>query len=150
MNKFIIATAAMLCAITADSSITPDTGQNPDTSESQVLASIPDNERIKTDLIGHFMYVAGGSPGFWEFKSLATIQRGAIGNTRQDGDLLEFNFNLFLVDDKTEQQNLYHAETVVMYKKVAGSWEFLNVQGNSIKKVETGDLTMQSYLQDDC
>ena len=150
LNKFIITTAAMLLAITADCSIAPDTAQTPDTSERQTLASVPDIDRIKTDLIGRFMYVVGGSPGFWEFKSLSTIQHGAIGNTRQDGDLLEFNINLFLVDDKTKQQNLYHAETVVIYKKAAGSWELLKVQGNSITEVGTGDLTMQSNLQDEC
>jgi len=149
-GRILTAVVTMMIALTADCSVVTDTGQSTITSERQTLASYPDSKRIKADLIGHFMYVADGLPKFWEFSSPSTIQYGNIGSVRRKGDLLEFNFTLFVVDYKTMDQNLYRAETVITYKEIAGSWELLTVQGNTIKKAGVAGLTMPDYLQNDC
>ena len=150
ISRILTAAAIMMFAMKAGSPEAQNTEQTTITPEPVTLASYPDDEKIKADLIGHFMYVTDGLPGFWEFSSSSTIQKGFIRSKRQEGDLLEFNFTLFLVDNKTKEQELYLAETVIAYKQVAGTWELLTVQGNTIKKLETTILTMPNYLQNDC
>jgi len=146
----LLATTAMLIALSAECSIAQDNQQTELAPEPGAPATIPDVERIKADLIGNFMYVSDGLPAFWEFSSASTIQNGSIGSTRREGDLLEFNFTLVLADHETKDRGFYRADTVILYKEVAGSWEFIKVQGNSIRKVGTGDLTMQNNFQDGC
>jgi len=148
--RILTAAATMMIAMTADNSEAQNTEQTTITPEPVTLASYPDDEKIKADLIGHFMYVTDGLPGFWEFSSPATIQYGNIGSTRRDGDLLEINFTLFLVDYKTKERGLYRAETVIAYKQVAGTWELSTVRGNTIKKAGIAGFTMPNYLQDGC
>lgn len=150
ISKILLATAAMMIAMTADCSADPNTGQTTITPEPRTLTIYPDNEKIKTDLIGHTMYVAGGFPRLWEFSSPSTIKYGSIRSTRRKGDLLEFSVSLILVDYKTEKWDVYRAETVMMYKEVAGSLELLSVQGNTIKKLESAGLIMPNYLLGDC
>jgi len=140
----------MMIAITADSSEAQNTEQTTITPEPVTLESYPDDEKIKADLIGHFMYVSNGLPGFWEFSSPSTIQYGNIGSTRREGDLLEINFTLLLVDYKTKERDLYRAETMIMYTQVAGAWELSTVQGNTIKKAAAASLITPNVLQNDC
>jgi len=150
ISRILTAAAAMMIAITADSSEALNTSQTTITPEPVTLASYPDDEKIKADLIGHFMYVADGLPGFWEFSSPSTIQFGNTGSTRRDGDLLEINFTLFLVDYKTKERSLYRAETVIEYKQVAGTWELSTVRGKTIKDAGTTGFVMPNYLQNGC
>lgn len=150
ISRILTAAATMMFAMMADSSEAQNTEQTAIIPEPVTLASYPDDEKIKADLIGHFMYVTDGLRRFWEFSSPSTIRHGYVGSHRQEGDLLEINFTLFLVDYKTKERGLYRVETVIAYKQVAGAWELLTVQGNTITKLEATILTMPNYLQNNC
>ena len=139
-SRILMVLAVMMAAVMADGSAATNTNSN----------NIPDAAQIKSDLVGNFMYVSGGLPGFWAISSPEVIRFGNIGSTRRDGDRLEFNFTAILVDDKTEQGDLYRAETLVTYQQVDGSWEFLTVQGKSINKVGSDDSEVAMYSDTGC
>ena len=96
ISKTLIAAATMMIVVTADCSTIENTEYVATLQESEALASIPDNEQIMADLIGHQMYVSEGLPGIWEFSSPADIQNGSITGWRLSGDLMEFDFTLLL------------------------------------------------------
>jgi len=150
ISKILTAAAAMIIVISANSSMDFDTGETTMTTEPRTFEIYPDNETIKADLIGHFMYVTTGAPGFWKFSSPSSIQLGNIGSTRRKGDLFEFSVTMFLVDYKTTEQNRYRVDTVITYKMVSGSWQLLTVQGSTIKNMGTVGMMMPDYLQDGC
>ena len=150
IGKTLIATAAMMMAVTAESSTIDNTQQVAIAQESEALTGIPDNTRIMADLIGHQMYVSEGLPGVWEFSSPADIQNGNIGSSRLNGDWIEFNFTLLLVDNKSEQRNIYRAETLVTYKKTNQSWELVNIQDLTFKATGAASSIVTQYIDGDC
>jgi hypothetical protein len=136
-SRILMVLAVMMAAVMADGSAATNTNSNKTSFDIQNSNNIPDAAQIKSDLVGNFMYVSGGLPGFWAISSPEVIRFGNIRSTRRDGDRLEFNFTAILVDDKTEQGGLYRAETLVTYQQVDGNWKFLKVKGSSINKVES-------------
>lgn len=150
ISKTLIAAAAMMIAMTAESSSFDNTEHVATLQEPEALTSTPDNTQIMADLIGHRMYVSEGLPGIWEFSSPADIQYGNIGSTRLNGDSLEFKFILFLVDNKSQQRNIYRAETLVTYKKTNESWELVKIKDLSFKATGTVYLSVTQNLGGDC
>ena len=148
--KILAATTAMMIAITADCSTNENTKHVFTLQELERHASIPDNEQIITDLIGHQMYVSEGLPGVWEFSTPADIQHGNIGSSRLNGDSMEFNFTLFLVDNKSQARNTYRAETLVTYKKTNESWKLVTIQDISFKATGTFNSIVPGNFGTDC
>ncbi len=142
-----MALAVLMVSMAADGSEAVNASESTASSKIQNSVNIPDAAQIRADLVGNYMYVGDGLPGFWVFSSPAAIQFGNIGSTRRDGDHLEFNFTVFLVDEKTGQRNLYRAETLVTYTQVDGNWELLKVRGNSINKVDS-DISPPAIYSD--
>jgi hypothetical protein len=149
-GKILMALAVIMVATAADGLAAVKTSENTASSRIQNSDNIPDAAQISSDLVGNYMYVSDGLPGLWVFSSPAAIQFGNIGSSRRDGDHLEFNFTMFLVDDKTGQRDLYRAETLVTYTQVDGAWELLTVQGNSINKIDSDGSTPAIYSDMDC
>ena len=133
ISKTLIAAATMMIVVTADCSTIENTEYVTTLQESEAPTSIPDNEQIMADLIGHQMYVSEGLPGIWEFSSPADIQSGSIAGKRLNGDSMVFNFTLFLVDNGTSSRDIYRAETLVTYKKENESWRLVSIQDLSFK-----------------
>jgi hypothetical protein len=149
-GKILMALAVLMVSMAADGSAAANTSENTTSSNIQNSVNTPDAAQIKTDLIGNYMYVSDGLPGLWVFSSPAAIQGGNIGGTRRDGDHLEIDFTVFLVDEKAGQRDLYRAETLVTYTQVDGSWELLTVRGNSIKRMDSDGSTPAIYSDMDC
>ena len=133
ISKTLIAAATMLIVVTAECSTIENTDYIAPLQESEVLSSTPDNEQIMADLIGHQMYVSEGLPGIWEFSSPADIQNGSITGWRLNGDSMEFDFILTLMDNGSSSRDIYRAETLVTYKKENESWKLVGVQDLSFK-----------------
>ena len=133
ISKTLIVAATMMIVVTANGSTIENTEYVTTLQESEALTSIPDNEQIMADLIGHQMYVSEGLPGIWEFSSPADIQYGSIGSSRLNGDSMVFNFTLLLVDNGSPSRDIYRAETLVTYKKENESWRLVRIQDLSFK-----------------
>jgi hypothetical protein len=89
----------------------------------------PDEQQIKADLIGHRMGSVFG--GGWNFSSLTEFQELTIINKNQQGNLIEFDVNMLLKDSSSGK--LYHAESIVVYKKSNGKWELASISKKSLK-----------------
>ena len=150
ISKTLIAAAAMMIAVTAECSSVDNTQHVATPQEFEALTSIPDNTQIIADLIGHHMYVSEGLPGIWEFSSPADIQHGNVNTSRVDGDSVVFNLTLLLVDNKSQQRNIYRAETVVTYKKTNESWELVKIQDLSFKETGRVSSFMMNSSGGDC
>ena len=133
ISKTLIAAATMMIVVTADCSTIENTEYVATLQESEVLTGIPDNEQIMADLIGHQMYVSEGLPGIWEFSSPADIQYGSIAGSRLNGDSMEFDFILNLVDNGSSSRDIYRAKTLVTYKHENGTWGLVRIQNLSFK-----------------
>jgi hypothetical protein len=136
-SKTLIVAATMMIVATAHGSTIESTEYFTTLQESEAFTGIPDNEQIITDLIGHQMYVSEGLPGIWEFSSPADIQFGSIAGSRWDGDSMEFDFILNLVDNGSSSRDIYRAKTLVTYKKENGSWRLVKIQDLSFKATGT-------------
>ena len=122
-----------MIVVTADGSTIENTEYVTTLQESEAHTSTPDNEQIMADLIGHQMYVSEGLPGIWEFSSPADIQSGSIVGSRLNGDSMEFDLTLFLMDNGSSSREIYRAETLVTYKKENESWRLVRIQDLSFK-----------------
>ena len=90
----------------------------------------PDTQQIKTDLIGQTM---GSMFGGWKFESLAEFQELTINNKNQQGDIIEYDVNMLLKD--TNSGKMYRAESMIVYKKIDGSWKIASVSKKSLKQL---------------
>ena len=133
ISKTLIVAATMMIVVTANGSTIENTEYVTTLQESEALTSIPDNEQIMADLIGHQMYVSEGLPGIWDFSSPADIQSGSISGSRLNGDLVEFDLTLFPMDNGSSSRDIYRAETLVTYKKENESWRLVKIQDLSFK-----------------
>ena len=133
ISKTLILAASMMIVVTAQGSSIENTECVTDLQEPEAVTSIPDNEQIMADLIGHQMYVSEGLPGIREFSSPADIQYGSIGSSRLNGDSMVCNFTLLLVDNGSSSRDIYRAETLVTYKKENESWRLVRIQDLSFK-----------------
>jgi len=133
ISKILIAAATMMIVVTADCSTIENTEYVANLQESETLTSTPDNEQIMADLIGHQMYVSEGLPGIWVFSSPADIQNGSITGWRLNGDSLEFDFTLILMDNGSSSRDIYRAESLVTYKKENESWKLVRIQNLTFK-----------------
>ena len=79
------------------------------------------------------MYVSEGLPGIWVFSSPADIQNGSITGWRLNGDSLEFDFTLILMDNGSSSRDIYRAESLVTYKKENESWKLVRIQNLTFK-----------------
>ena len=150
VGKTLILAASMMIVVTEHGSTIENTECVTNLQEPEAVTSIPDNEKIIADLIGHQMYVSEGLPGIWEFSSPADIQHGNIRTTLLDGDSLEFNFTLLLVDNKSQERELYRADTLITYKKTDESWHLVRIQNNSFKASGTANSVALGNYGDDC
>lgn len=148
--KTLIAAATMLIVVTAECSTIENTGYIALLQESEALTSIPDNEQIMADLIGHQMFVSEGLTGIWEFSSAADIQYGSIASSRLNGDSMEFNFTLFLVDNESPSRDIYRAETLLTYKKENESWGLVRIQNLSFKATGAANSIVPVNFGADC
>jgi hypothetical protein len=137
MSKTLIVTATMLIAVTVDASTIEAPEYVTTLQEPMALTTIPNNEQIMADLIGHQMYVSEGLPGIWEFSSPADIQFGSISGTRSNDNSIEFDFTLNLVDNGSASRDIYRAKTLITYKKENDSWKLVSVKDLSFKATDT-------------
>ena len=150
ISKTLIAAAMMMIVVAADGSTIENTEYVAPLQESEARTSIPDNEQIVADLIGQQMYVSEGLPGIWEFSSAAGIQYGSIESSRMNGDSIEFNFTMFLVDYGFRSRDLYRAETLVTYKKKNQSWELVRIKNLSFKAAGAVNSIVPGNFGIDC
>jgi len=146
MKKKVLTAAAMMIATTVFGSTGVTTDQNPTSIKIVATATAPNEQQITSDLVGHQMYVSETVPGMWEFSSTANVHLGKIGSTRLKGDMLEYNFTMILVDERTSNKDAYKAETLVSYKLIDNSWQLQTVSEVSFKPAGT----LESLLTSDC
>ena len=137
VGKTLILAASMMIVVTTHGSTIENTECVTNLQEPEAVTSIPDNEKIIADLIGHQMYVSEGLPGIWEFSSPVDIQSGSIAGKRLNGDTMEFDFTLILMDNGSASRDIYRAETLVTYKKENESWKLVKIQDLSFKATGT-------------
>ena len=133
ISKTLIVAATMMFVVAAHGSTIENTENVTTFQEPATLTSTPGSEQIMADLIGHQMYVSEGLPGIWEFSSPVDIQSGSIAGRRLNGDTMEFDFTLILMDNGSASRNIYRAETLVTYKKENESWKLVKIQDLSFK-----------------
>ena len=150
ISKTLIVVATMMIVVTAHGSTTESAEYVTTLQESEARTSIPDSEQIMADLIGHQMYVSEGLPGIWEFSSAADIQFGSITTSRLNGDSMEFNYTLFLVDNASTSRDIYRAETMVTYKKENESWKLVRIHDLSFKATGRVFSIISGLTDTDC
>ena len=150
ISKILIAAATMLIVVTAECSTIENIDNIAPLQEPEVLSSTPDNEQIMADLIGHQMFVNEGLMGIWEFSSPSDIQHGSIASSRRNGDSMEFNFTLLLVDNGSPSREIYRAETLLSYKKENESWGLVSIQNLSFKATGAVNSIVSGNSDADC
>jgi len=136
-KKVLTAAAAIIVATSAFGSTGGASDQNPASIQSVTTTTIPNDQKIIADLIGHHMYVSETVPGLWEFSAPANIHLGNIGSTRLNGNMLEYNFTMILVDQKAPNKDAYKAETLISYQLIDNTWQLQTIREVSFKTAGT-------------
>lgn len=143
--KMAITTVMIVSAMTFGSA-TVASEQDPAETRFTVNTAVPGEQEIIADLVGHRMYVSETLPGIWEFRSIANVQRSSIGSTRLNGESLEYNFTMILVDERAPNKDAYKAEVLIAYQLVENSWRLQNVREVSFQPA--GNINL--ILSDEC
>ena len=94
------------------------------------VQSEPSIEQIKTDLIGHRIYVSGITGrdtefAGWEFEALAEFEQFDVRNKQVQDDAIEYDVSMRLHDLSTNTRHL--ADVLINYEKIDGEWEIVSI-----------------------
>ena len=119
----ILASSLMGCANNSES-LSTQTAQ-----EYEISA-----EQIKADLIGH--YLTGEGLG-WTFAALSEYEQFDIRDTQRQGDVIEYDVSMRLVDLASDEHFL--ADVLIVYRKGQDKWELISTVTKVFENV-SGDI----------
>lgn len=121
MLLLLLSTSLISCSYQAETSSEQSISQE----------SEPNAEQIKADLIGHQLLSYG-----WTFAALSEYEQFEIIGEQKQGNVIEYDVTMELVDLPTDEHFLLDA--LIVYRMSDGDWELISILPKYFEHVGDG------------
>lgn len=80
-------------------------------------------EQIKADLIGHIVFTSNEKT--WTFAALSEFEQFDIRDEQRQGDIIEYDVSMRLVDLNTQQH--YLMDALIVYRQSNGAFQLISI-----------------------